>query len=215
MNTPEQLNVSTFIVFVYICTMEKSTVIKTPNTEHGVSAMITRRWSARSFSDKEIAGAMMSRLFEAASWTASSMNEQPWQYLYAHRGTEAFDRMIDCLMGGNQPWAKTAAVLVISLARRNFERNGQANRHHMHDTGAANTTLLLEAAQNDIYGHMIGGFHQGQALEKFDINSQEMEIACFIALGYLGSPEQLEEPFRTRELTSRTRKSVPDFTEKL
>jgi hypothetical protein len=33
-----------------------------------------------------------------------------------------------------------------------------------------------------------------------------------IALGYLDAPEKLEEPFKTRELTERARKSVSDVS---
>jgi hypothetical protein len=32
-----------------------------------------------------------------------------------------------------------------------------------------------------------------------------------VALGYIGDPEQLEEPFRSRELAPRQRKPLPEF----
>jgi nitroreductase len=188
---------------------------KIPVTKTDVHPLLTKRWSARSFAKKAIESSTMHKLFEAASWSASSMNEQPWKYLYAHRGSEAFNRMAECLMDGNKPWAKHSGVLLIALAKRHFDRNGQLNRHHMHDAGAANTTLLLQAAQVDIYGHMIGGFHYDQAIDAFEIDNERYEIACFIALGYRDEADQLEEPFRSRETTARTRKSVNDFSTEL
>lgn len=187
--------------------------IKVPASEFGVHPLIMNRWSARSFSEQMIDQATLNRLFEAASWSASSMNEQPWKYVIAHRGSEAFDRMVDCLMDGNKPWAKNGSTMLLSLAKKKFERNGAINRHAMHDVGAANSTLLMQAADDDIYGHMMGGFHMQRALESFSIDPEEWEIACFIVLGYLDSPEALEEPFRTRELTSRTRKNIDSFIE--
>jgi nitroreductase len=84
----------------------------------------------------------------------------------------------------------------------------------MHDTGAANTTLLLQAAELDIYGHMLGGFDMQKTISEFSIDD-DWEVACFIALGYLGSPDNLEEPFKTREITPRTRKPQQDIVSRL
>ncbi|MEZ4722405.1 MAG: nitroreductase family protein [Flavobacteriales bacterium] len=189
--------------------------IKVPKTQHPVHELITKRWSARAFSERQITIDELNTLFEAASWTASSVNEQPWKYLYAFKGTQAFEKMIEVMSAGNQPWAKNASVILISLSKRSFDHNGMPNRHHMHDVGAANTTLLLQAAHQDIYGHIIGGFHMEQAIEAFNIETDIWEIACFITIGYLDEPNTLDEPYRTREQTARTRKSVNEFTQKL
>jgi nitroreductase len=186
--------------------------IKIPQTENPVHSFITKRWSARSFAEKPISESELNTLIEAASWAASSMNEQPWHYLIAKKGSASFQKMVDCLMAGNQPWAKNASVLLLSLARKNFASNGKPNRHAMHDVGAANTTLLLQAANMDIYGHMMGGYHHDATIEAFEIDENEFEISCFIALGYLDAPEALEEPFRTRELTARSRKAVNEIS---
>jgi len=187
---------------------------KTPETKYPISELITKRWSARSFADNTIAEETVEHLFEATSWTASSMNEQPWKYIYAHKGTAGFEKMASCLMGGNKVWAENGAVLMLALAKKKFS-NGNVNRHAMHDVGAANTTLLLEAAALDIYGHMMGGFHFKETLEAFEIDSEEWEPACFIVIGYLDSPEKLEEPFKSREIAPRSRKSVSEITEQL
>ncbi len=185
--------------------------IKTPLTKYKVNELITKRWSARSFSDKQISEDVLMSLFEAASWSASSMNEQPWEYLYAYKGSSSFQKMWDCLLEGNKSWSKNASVLIISLTRKYFASNRQPNRHAMHDVGSANTTLLLQAAAHDIYGHMMGGFDYEKSKETFKI-SDDYEIACFICLGYLDDAEKLPEPFKTRELTERKRKSISEFT---
>ena len=45
----------------------------------------------------------------------------------AHQAdTEAFQKILDTLMPGNQPWAKNAPVLIIALAKTQFD-NGQPN----------------------------------------------------------------------------------------
>ena len=101
---------------------------KIATTQYPVNSLIKERWSARAFSDKNISDELLNQFVEAASWAASSMNEQPWIYYVAHRGTEGFNQMLELLMPGNKAWAKDAAVLMISLAKKNFS-NGNPNRH--------------------------------------------------------------------------------------
>lgn len=189
--------------------------METTETTYDVHQLIKQRWSPRSFSEKTMSDDALDTLFEAASWAASSMNEQPWKYIYAHRGTDGFERLADCLMDGNKVWAQNGAVLMLSLAKKRFDRNGQINRHAMHDTGAANTTLLLQAADDGILGHMMGGFHFDKTIEMLTIDADQWEPACFMVLGYVADPSQLEEPFRTRETAERVRNPIASFTEKI
>lgn len=188
---------------------------KTAQTESAVHPLIKKRWSPRAFAERSISDQDLAALFEAASWAASSYNEQPWQYLYAHRADEAgFNRLLSCILEGNRAWAQGASVLVLSLAQAHLDRSGKPNRHYFHDTGAANTTLLLQAASMDIYGHMMGGFDYEKTSAEFGLE-EGLEPVCFMALGYLGSPDQLEEPLRSREQGSRSRKPIEAFTHKI
>lgn len=185
-------------------------MIKIAETRGPVLDLIKERWSARAFSDQKISEADLHTLIEAASWAPSSMNEQPWRYRYAMQGTDTFEQMWDCLSSGNQPWAKQASVLLLSTAKKNFAKNDSPNRHALHDTGMANAFLMLQATQMKIYGHMMGGYDPVKLQEIFHLPEDE-EAVCIIALGYLGTPDQLEEPFRSRELTPRSRKSLEAF----
>ncbi|NUM49667.1 MAG: nitroreductase family protein [Flavobacteriales bacterium] len=187
--------------------------IKTPNTTYPVNTLLLKRWSALSFSEKQIEETNLLCIFEAASWAASSMNEQPWEYHYAYRGTPAFEKMWNCLLEGNKNWSKNASVLILSLARKNLLRNNLPNRHALYDTGAANTNLMLQAAAQDIYGHQMGGFDVDKTKTEFSI-SDDYEIACFICLGYLDTPEKLEDKFKARETSPRKRKNLQEFVKK-
>ncbi len=186
-------------------------MIKQAKTKNNVNELIKKRWSARSFSEKEITQDDLETIFEAASWSFSAMNYQPWRYIYAHKKDETnFQKMVECLNGGNKPWAKDASVMIMALAKKYYD-NGTPNSAALHDLGAANTTLILQATSMDIYGHLMGGFDKEKAVKIFNIDTKEYEPVVFISLGYLDTPEKLEEPFRTRELTPRTRKSISEF----
>jgi nitroreductase len=189
----------------------KSIIAKRAVTKYPVHELITKRWSARSFSNKPISDYQLFTLFEAASWTASSMNEQPWRYKYATRDNqEEYMKYHSCLLPGNKPWSADGAVIIISLAKTTFSKTGAANRHYFHDVGAANNNLLLQAVSMDIYGHMMAGFDIDKTIRTFDL-PPDLEPVCFIVLGYLGHPEKLEEPYQTRELQVRTRKSLDEI----
>jgi len=182
---------------------------KIATTKYPVNSIIKERWSARAFSDKNISDDLLNQFVEAASWAASSMNEQPWLYYVAHRGTPAFDQMAELLMSGNRVWAKDAAVLLLSLAKKTFS-NGNSNRHYMHDVGAANQNLMLEATANGVLGHLMGGFDVVKTKEVFEL-SDDLDPIVFIALGYPGSAEQLPAPFNEREVAARSRKELGDI----
>jgi len=184
--------------------------MKIASTTYPVNELIRQRWSPRSFTPQAIEQGTLNQVFEAASWAFSAMNEQPWRYIYAHRSdTEAFQQILDCLLPGNQAWARHAAVLGISLVKTHFD-NGQLNRTAMHDVGAANATLALEATAQGLGVHIMGGFDMARTREVFDL-PENMEPVAFLALGYPGSAEQLEEPFRSREGAPRQRKGLDEF----
>jgi nitroreductase len=184
--------------------------MKIATTINPVHPLIRNRWSARAFADKPIERQTLDTLFEAASWAPSSMNEQPWRYYFAMKGEPAFDQMASCLLNGNEPWAKNAAVLILNTCTLRFKRNDKPNRHAMHDTGAANALLLLQAASMNIYGHQMGGYDPQKTIETFQV-PPHTEVVCFMALGYIDHPDTLEEPYRTREITPRSRMQLAEF----
>lgn len=184
-------------------------MVKEAKTKYPVHELISKRWSARAFSDKQITQEDLFTILEAASWASSSVNEQPWSYLYSFKGTDGFNTMWECLSAGNQPWVKNASILLMCIAKKNFQRNGELNRHYMHDTGMANANLLTQATAMGIFCHILGGYDHAKTDQMFSVSPNE-EVVCFIALGYLGNGDLLEEPYKTREITPRNRKPLEE-----
>jgi nitroreductase len=179
-------------------------------TTYPVHELIRKRWSPRSFASQPVAPDTLNQVFEAAAWAASAMNEQPWRYLYAHHADQAtFQKLVDCLLPGNQPWAKNAPVLVLALVKTHYD-NGNANGAALHDLGMANGNLMLEATALGLHGHFMGGFDAAKAREAFQIPDTLQPVAM-LALGYLGEADQLEEPFLSREKAPRQRKPVSEI----
>ncbi len=192
----------------------KSIDVKTPEVTNDIHPLILKRWSPRSFIPRPLTDELMAELFEAAAWSASANNEQPWYYIYALRGTDGFERLWNCLLPGNQPWAKNAGALFVACKRKSFKQSGKPNPWAEHDLGMANAQLLLQAVYRDIYGHLMAGFDKEKLQNHLNIGD-DMEAICMGALGFLDDAELLEEPYRTRELTPRSRKNANVFTRRV
>src|SRR5580704_17376487 len=90
----------------------------------------------------------------AARWAPSSYNEQPWRYVVATRDDRAqFERLLSCLVEGNQAWAKHVPVLALGIVSLKFAKNGKDNRAAVHDLGLAAGNLVVEATARGLRVH--------------------------------------------------------------
>ncbi|HEU4823690.1 MAG TPA: nitroreductase family protein [Nitrososphaeraceae archaeon] len=60
---------------------DREIVTNNAKTNHPISELITRRWSARAFSTRPVEKSKLLSVLEAARWAPSSRNEQPWRYI--------------------------------------------------------------------------------------------------------------------------------------
>src|ERR1700741_1548557 len=113
-------------------------------TDHPVHELIRNRWSPRSLADKPVPEEVLSSLFEAARWAASSYNEQPWSYIVASREDSAeFQRLLSSLGEGHRAGAKSGPVLAVGRRSLQFKLNGKPNAGAQHDLGLASATLTF------------------------------------------------------------------------
>jgi len=177
-----------------------------------VDESIRRRWSPRAFADKPLNEDDLRTLLEAARWAPSSYNEQPWRFIVARREDESeFATMLECLNEQNRKWAEDAPVLMLTVAHTAFERDGRENRHAYHDLGLAMGNLVHQAMSMDVYVHQMAGIDPERAREIYDIPA-DCDVVAGVALGYLGDPDQLEDPGRREAETSpRSRRPLEEL----
>ncbi|MBO3459351.1 nitroreductase family protein [Aetokthonos hydrillicola Thurmond2011] len=186
-------------------------VNKSAATRYPVQDLISKRWSPLAFSERLVEQEKLLSVLEAGRWAASSYNEQPWSFIIATRDNQAeFELLLSCLAEGNQPWAKNAPVLMLSVAKLHFERNGVENRHAFHDVGAASAQMAIQATSLGLFIHQMAGFDVNKAIQVYNI-PQGYQPAAAIALGYLGDPQTLNEKNLQRELSPRSRKPLESF----
>lgn len=181
----------------------ESLKIKISQANADIHPLIQKRWSPLAFAVKAITDEQLEELFEAASWAASAYNEQPWKYIYAHKGTEGFEKLWSCLAEGNQPWTKSASVLFAAIHRNTFKKNGKVNSWAAHDLGMANAQLLLQAVHRDIYGHLMAGFDKERLHQILNLPEDSSSV-CMGTLGYLGDVDSLTDNYKIREQSPRS-----------
>ncbi len=184
---------------------------KLADTQYAIEDSVRKRWSPLAFSDRMVEQEKLLSVLEAARWAASSYNEQPWSFIIATKENSVeFEHLLSILAEGNQEWARTAPVLMLTVAKLHFERNGKENRHAFHDVGAASANLAIQAAALDLYIHQMAGFDVPKAKEVYQIPGGYEPVAA-IALGYLGNSQTLSESLQQRESNPRTRKPLDKF----
>ena len=177
----------------------------------GVLPVILSRWSTRSFAGREVSPADLRRIFEAARWSASSFNEQPWRFLVGSRNSLTYKKIFSTLIGFNQNWAAAAPVLILGAASTKFSHNGAPNDYALYDLGAAASYLTLQAAALGLKTHSMAGFNHDAARKAFEI-PESYALGAVIALGYQGEPSALaEKDLLAMEIAPRTRKPLTDF----
>jgi nitroreductase len=177
----------------------------------GVLPAVLSRWSPRSFADREVSAADLKRVFEAARWTASSSNEQPWRFFVGPRNSATYKKIFSTLVPGNQIWAAAAPVLILGVTSTKFSHNGSENRVALYDLGAAASYLTLQAAALGLAAHQMAGFDTEAARKAFGI-PVDYAFGAVIALGYQGEPSSLgNQHLLEMETSPRTRKPLSEF----
>lgn len=185
---------------------------KPAETGYPMHDLFRRRWSPRAFSDQAVDPETLLSALEAARWAPSSFNEQPWRFLLARREhPDEFDRMLGCLKAGNRTWARTAPVLLISVAKTYFgDDPSKTNRHAFHDVGLATSQLVLQALDHGLYVHQMAGFERETSREVYGI-PEGFEPVAAMALGYPGEPDLLPDKLAERERKARARMPLTEL----
>lgn len=188
--------------------MQKPAVTQVP-----VDHTIANRWSPRAFdANKPVTQAQIIALLEAARWAPSCYGDQPWRFIVWDKTTDAnaWQQAFDCIVEGNQTWAKDVPLLVLVCANTLFSHNEKPNRFAQYDTGAAAENLCLQAASMGLAAHQMGGYKVDEAREAFNIPDQFTPMAM-IAVGYQADVNTLPDEIKVRAMADRERKPLGEL----
>ena len=149
----------------------------------GVSELFVQRWSPRAYLPTPVSEQDLQTIFDAARWSPSCYNEQPWLFLTSTESTR--EQFVKLLVDGNQRWASNAPVLGFVVAARHFARNGDSNAHAAFDTGAAWMAINLQASLLGLHIHGMAGIHYDAVYQQLNIDAQTHQVICGFTLGRL------------------------------
>jgi len=171
--------------------------------------MFIERWSPRAFLSDPIADDDIKTIFEAARWSMSCFNEQPWRFVYAQQ-VDDLKKFGTVLSEGNQRWATKAPLLVFAFSKKTFTHNDKPNRYADFDTGAAWMALTLQANKLGYFTHGMGGYDKEKAFSVTGMDPDQYNVICAIAIGKIGGASLLPEDLEAREVPS-SRKELDEI----
>lgn len=180
---------------------------RTPN--YPIQSLLLNRWSPRSMTGEAMTDDELLPLFEAARWSPSSFNSQPWRILYAKRDTPEWDLFYDLLIDFNKEWCKNASALVVMVSRDTFEKNNNPSVTHSYDTGAAWMSIALEGSSRGYVVHGMSGFDYDKARKSLNI-PEGYTVEAMAAIGKRAPKEDLPEEMQKMEAPS-TRKPLSEI----
>jgi nitroreductase len=177
---------------------------RSAQTSTPIHEVLATRWSPRSFdASAQLDETKLTAALEAARWSPSAANTQPWRFIVARRGSAAFDAVVSTLLGYNGSWAPTAGAIIVGVVIRT-SADGKPLRWAEYDLGQALAHLSVQAHHDGLHVHQMGGFDVDQLREAFELDDRLVPVSL-AAIGVLGEPEALPEPLREREVAPRTR----------
>lgn len=179
-------------------------------TDFPLEARIAARWSPRGFDQShELSRDDIGSLLEAARWSASASNSQPWRFIVTVRGSEDFMRVTRSLKGANAEWAPRAAALIVACART-VDAQGRSLRWAAYDLGQSVAWLTAQAESMGLSVHQMGGFDPEAIARDFDL-ATDIEPMSVVAVGRFDANAMLADELRVREAAPRERAPLDDL----
>jgi nitroreductase len=173
--------------------------------------VLADRWSPRSFvSDYKVSESDVTGILEAARWSPSATNSQPWRFVVAHKGTADFDLITKTLAGFNANWAPKASLFIL-VATQTTNPDGTARPWALYDAGIASANATTEAHHRGLAVHQIAGFDHDAIAKDFNFGIGLRPLTVLV-IGKQAPVEALEEQvLRDRETAKRERLALSEL----
>jgi nitroreductase len=178
--------------------------------QFSVMDVLEQRWSPRAFDRDEVLDEnRLGPAFEAARWSPSSGNSQPWTFMVGFRGDDVFQTIVGTMASGNQVWAEHAGAVVANIASV-VDAEGNPQSHAVYDLGQAVAHFSVQATAEGLMVHQMGGFDAQTLGRELELDSSQ-RVVTLMAIGSMGDPAELPERLQLREAQPRSRKSLSEI----
>lgn len=124
----------------------------------------------------------------------TAFNENSSQFIIADKilNEDLFNKMVNCLAEQDQPLAKSASVLIINLARKNFLKTGKPNNYSFYNNALVIADFQKKSAEIGITVRPIFNFSRFMVLKRFKL-PVSVDVVNFLAVGILENQTQIEK----------------------
>lgn len=172
------------------------------------------RWSPVVFDPAhDLADDEIETLLEAARWSPSAGNTQPWRLGVARRGDAAHGALVAHLSRGNSGWVPRASVVLLAGTQVAKDEDGNGPdepTYSFYDLGQAAAHVTLQARAMGLHAHQFAGFDHEAVAEAVGLPAY-VRLLSGIAVGRLGDPALADERDRARQERERVRRPLDEI----
>ena len=172
--------------------------------DYNIDPIFTRRWSPRGFDPEPIPENVLMSIFEAARWSMSCFNEQPWRFFIA-TDNDNLEMYRAILSETNRIWTANAPVLGFIAGARRFAKTDKPNHWAEFDCGAAWMAFTIQARMMGLYTHGMAGFDREKVYDTLNVSKDDYSVIAAFAIGKYGNPEKLPEKLKKDEYPNERR----------
>ena len=161
--------------------------------------LASKRHSPRAFDGSALTWDDLAEAFEVARLSSSSYNNQPWRFVVALRGEEAFDALLETAVEANRTWMKDAGAIVGVMASTVLEKTGETDHAALLGVGMAVGAMELAFTEAGLASMQAGGFDRAAFRELLGLPEHIVALSL-LAVGRL--PEGHTAPQKARKSLS-------------
>jgi nitroreductase len=172
--------------------------------DHQIEPIYIERWSPRAFDPAaDVPDEILLGGFEAARWAPSSMNAQPWRFIYAKRGEPAWQALFDTTLERAQLWLKNAAAIVYVVSHKQLKigDNLVPSPTYAFDAGAACQNFMLQISRSGYVAHAAASFDRDKARAALAL-PETYDPLCVLGVGKQADKSILPPALAEREFPS-------------
>jgi nitroreductase len=175
-----------------------------------LSDLLTARPSTRALDPGPLAPDDPLALVDAARWTPSCRNQQPWRF-HAVLSADALEAARATLAPGNRAWAGRAPLLLVATARAADDcRLDDGREYALFDLGMAVMNVMHAATERGLVCRPLAGFEPVALAAALGLPA-DAQVPVVLAIGRPGDPSDLPPDVVARGAGPRFRKPLSEL----
>jgi nitroreductase len=165
-----------------------------PARETLLHPLLSSRWSPARFDElAEVNSDEVDSILDAARWSPSAGNSQPWAFIVGQRGDATHARLVPHLARSSAPWASTASLLVANLTHRYVQdTDWEYSEFSLYDLGQAVAHMTVQAQSLGLATRQFRAFDRDGLTREFAV-PQHWEVTTMSAFGRPASDSRRDQ----------------------